>query len=353
VRRWSACTARGVWCVIAASGPLLTARRAHAQQVAKRLALVEEARTASGLHRLMWVRVFNDGTIAVDQAQDHSAVFFAPTGRRLKSIGGQGEGIGKFQVVQASGMTGDTLWIFDPYLQRVTFFPPRFQSIKTVRVPWVEVHPVRLYPDGSFVGQLHNKWVRVSASGLVVDSLASHARLRADPYVSLGSSIHFSQSPRGQWAAVVVTPIAAHQPDSVQLSVFSLEKRQAPIVQIRVPFVREVTPAETLARVLRSAKARTGSPEELNAVSAAAPPSFYPPVRHITIDDGRRVWIGLRETNRALKSAYVLIDSVGVPIGTVVFPKETYVMFARGRQVWCEQIDAGFATVIRYRIDVP
>jgi hypothetical protein len=53
------------------------------------------------------------------------------SGRALPNIGRKGKGPGEFETVQALGFLGDSLWVYDWFLQRVTYFWNSGQSVDT------------------------------------------------------------------------------------------------------------------------------------------------------------------------------------------------------------------------------
>ena len=61
-----------------------------------------------------------DGEIAVAQEQDSRVLFFDPTGMLIGSAGHRGSGPGEFRSLSEGGWLGDSLWIYDAHLGRVT-----------------------------------------------------------------------------------------------------------------------------------------------------------------------------------------------------------------------------------------
>jgi hypothetical protein len=65
-----------------------------------------------------------DGRVAVMQPEESSVWIFSPSGERLGELGREGAGPGEFRSVSMIGWRGDTLWVADGQLHRVTFFVP-------------------------------------------------------------------------------------------------------------------------------------------------------------------------------------------------------------------------------------
>jgi hypothetical protein len=53
------------------------------------------------------------------------------TGRTLPNVGRHGQGPGEFQFVGSFGFLGDSLWVFDPFMKRLTYFWNNGQAVDT------------------------------------------------------------------------------------------------------------------------------------------------------------------------------------------------------------------------------
>lgn len=88
-------------------------------------------------YALSWIpdlSVDASGSIYVAQPEDGGVRVFDAAGRYLRRIGHPGEGPGEFRSIGALGWVGDTLWITDPRLGRVTVVPPTSGSLRTFRL---------------------------------------------------------------------------------------------------------------------------------------------------------------------------------------------------------------------------
>jgi hypothetical protein len=63
-----------------------------------------------------------DGTLYVLESQDRHVRVFGPDGARLGTRGRPGEGPGEFTLPTAIGLVGDTLWVRDAGMQRISWF---------------------------------------------------------------------------------------------------------------------------------------------------------------------------------------------------------------------------------------
>ena len=73
---------------------------------------------------ITWLGVSPDGQIALIQWQDHTVRFFDAAGTPLGSVGREGEGPGEFRRPIRGGWFGDTLWVSDTQINRITLIGP-------------------------------------------------------------------------------------------------------------------------------------------------------------------------------------------------------------------------------------
>ena len=88
---------------------------------------VAELRTGNGpvLASANSVSSLADGRVVVGDASDRALKVFGADGQQAPLIGGPGVGPGRFAVLNASGMLGDSAFGWDPHANRVTVFDPR------------------------------------------------------------------------------------------------------------------------------------------------------------------------------------------------------------------------------------
>lgn len=94
------------------------------------------------------------GHLYLSQPLDHNIKVFDDQGRLIRVIGRRGQGPGEFERVQHIGFRGDTLFVTDPQLDRVTFIvgdevwtePWRSPALGPYLLPEV---PVGFFSDGS------------------------------------------------------------------------------------------------------------------------------------------------------------------------------------------------------------
>lgn len=94
------------------------------------LEYAEEVRIGSrddpdaGFSRIGDVEVAVDGTLYVLETRAREVRVFSPEGRRIRTVGGPGEGPGEFVRPRSMGLAGDTLWVLDGGKGRISWFAP-------------------------------------------------------------------------------------------------------------------------------------------------------------------------------------------------------------------------------------
>ena len=118
-----------------------------------RWALAQELRIGSPERRnydLTWVNaiaVGPAGEMYVGQPQDRTIRVYDTRGAYLRTLGRRGSGPGEFQSIDGLGWKGDSLWVSDLALQRITFFNRGGRVLGTVRAV-TPVLPGAGYPAG-------------------------------------------------------------------------------------------------------------------------------------------------------------------------------------------------------------
>lgn len=96
----------------------------------------------------------SDGRLVVADGGSSEVRYFAPDGTHLHSVGRRGEGPGEFALIQAVGPAGgDSVWVYDYGVQRVTILAPDGATARTMQVtpPLSAGAMVGRRSDGTFV----------------------------------------------------------------------------------------------------------------------------------------------------------------------------------------------------------
>ncbi|UCG86117.1 MAG: hypothetical protein JSW71_19775 [Gemmatimonadota bacterium] len=91
---------------------------------------------AHELYRVTGAVRLSDGTIAVLSSGSHELRLYDPAGRHLRSVGGEGEGPGKFQSpLGLYSLAGDTVVVWDARQRRVSFFDRAGEYVRSFTLP--------------------------------------------------------------------------------------------------------------------------------------------------------------------------------------------------------------------------
>lgn len=122
--------------------------------------------TTEELDRVAGALRLADGRIVVADGGSSEVRFFGPDGALRRRTGGAGDGPGEFRALESIGRgAGDSLWVYDFALQRLSFLDPTGAVARTapLRPSLPNLGAVGRLPDGSFVmGQF---WSAAGSAG--------------------------------------------------------------------------------------------------------------------------------------------------------------------------------------------
>ena len=97
------------------------------------LRLTPELRVSDdGLSRISTVQLGPSGTLLVGQPDDPAIAVLSATGKILRKLGRRGSGSGDIRSLDAFGVLGDTIWIADNTLHRMTSFDATGRVLRVV-----------------------------------------------------------------------------------------------------------------------------------------------------------------------------------------------------------------------------
>jgi len=125
----------------------------------------------SMLFRVFAGRILPDGGVVIGDNGTRELRFYAPDGTWLRSVGRRGKGPGEFQFVTAIYALGDSLFVFDGALGRMSVFTSagryaREFSILSGGLWW----PIGITDDGRLLAASGTPAPGVAHAGVVVDS---------------------------------------------------------------------------------------------------------------------------------------------------------------------------------------
>jgi hypothetical protein len=192
----------------------------EAQTQAERWTLVPELRIGSfgaanyDLSQIGGIAVDREGSIYVTQPADREVRVFDSDDRYVRRIGRDGAGPGEFRSVGGIGFKGDTLWVSDIQLSRLTLFSRDGELLDALTIagpmiPEISTRPTvpsRLAADGTILAQPFTsgdrlQWiplVRMDRGGNLIETFGA---LRNEPPFRLQGTLN------GQLRAYVTRPV--------------------------------------------------------------------------------------------------------------------------------------------------
>ena len=154
-----------------------------------RIGSLNDAATAFG--NIGAVRIGPQNRIYIAEPLQQQLRVFDSTGRPAGVIGRKGRGPGEFESITEMGFLGDTTYVLDALLRRISWFTATGEFIGSLQVT-LSPFPRALFPDGTgavFTGSTREqktRWVRVDRRGVVRDTLATYDRYLPPPASTLG-----------------------------------------------------------------------------------------------------------------------------------------------------------------------
>ena len=313
---------------------------------------------------------------------------FEADGRLTRSFGRSGQRSGEFVQLSSIGWLGDTLWVIDDALRRVTFFEPTGRLLTSARltVPGTTGEsspavPFALLANGSAaaimrpnptssvrLGRPRAAIVRASRRGMPIDTFATVdvdetaiqgrdriARPLPQPF---SDAALVAATPDGMGIIVVERP-AATAPGIAHYHVRRYAADGTVAFSTDHPYTAVPLPRPTVDSVLTELVARQArgfaGPRAADTVVRAAlnTPSFVPPVASVLVGRDGSIWLAHRalDARPALSPTYDVLDSTGRRVATLALPRPGRIVAADLTTVWvAEAGERDAITVVRYPV---
>lgn len=301
-------------------------------------------------------------------------------------IGRKGSGPGEFQIPTLAGTMGDTLWVGDVGLRRVSFFGPDRTFIRTVPYPsagaasvptmrWEMVLPLGFGRDGALLAEGMHAPQAPRPAGLTAAQWAGSAIVRLAPNGALQRVVAWlppfrcSENvpvPRGD--VIVRIPFCASTPRHVDQEGERIAMAVAGPGDVTHVVVLAATGDTLFAKALRlpvlpipaalrdSARSetaqRTGARgPEFDQVMARIP-STYPAISRILNGRDGSTWIEVPVAGA--EREWQRLDARGTVTGAVRLPQAATVWAAERTTLWATETDAdGLMRVVRFGVRAP
>jgi hypothetical protein len=360
-----------------------------------RATLVEDLRLDAERESFSVVRtlaVGPKGQIAVPLPQDGQVRVYDSLGARTGTFGREGQGPGEFVTIGSVGFVGDTLWVRDARIPRMTWFAPDGSLLRTsnqetlrlapvdsggapLEMPTVFFHPEVVHADGSMLGAgryWYTDRSRVSNEIVVAVSAAGDASRVFSPapyedprwYIEvegLGWPMPFAMAPRtsfspdGRLVADMFAQATSASGGTLTLAVMTA---QGDTVFVRgYPFAGEPVSGSArdsaLATLMPEGTPREGPADvgrRRQEIARERMPAVHPPASEFRVGLDGSIWIDLRPTSEG--NVTLVLDPRGVPIASVLVPGGVLIRQASRDHVWAIHRDAlGLTSVVRYRVE--
>jgi len=315
-----------------------------------------------------------DGGIYTIHAQESLIRVHAPDGTPVRAIGGPGEGPGEFGTPVAMGFRGDTLWVWDIRMRRVSYFgldgsflrdvpyQPRTPEDADAGIPL----PEGLLADGSFFGSrplwardiasgavTHEYFMRLRSDGTVIDTIARRPVGGGTMVLSKGGRENYTGRPFADSPLFAMSPARMEvlfvdrtiRADDFTILVTKLAVGGDTLWSRRYAYEPVLLDAAMVdsavlanaARVSRSGFMTVREAEAAIREQLDVPPHM-PAVGTARLGHDGSVWLALRELD-PLVSRWLVLRSDGDVLGEVSLPDRFRVITAQENEVWGRDLD--------------
>lgn len=297
---------------------------------------IPDARTREAVFGVLYnvVVVSPAGEIFVSRDTGVPVLRFSPHGAFQGTVGTAGRGPGEFQTALPIGLRSDSLWVYDPYQQRLSLFGPDGTFVRIVAGPEdlapfgsrFRVHG--LLEDGRVLGGFTYQSGRIGSRGMLpiiaihpdsrpeqsglpphdtITSVYSHD-VRTPMTFPNGMSVItgavpdqsslWALDPHGRQLVIVDQPPATGiSPDTIilrRISVSTLETttRRIPITPVMLRGEVKRAVIERIARALSSDMPDVSHPQVVRSARESIPlPDQLPPVTALLVGADGSVWL--------------------------------------------------------------
>jgi hypothetical protein len=318
------------------------------------------------------IRLTPKGAVLVAQATSRAILIFDRNGRLMGRAGQKGRGPGDFEMLGEIGSVGDSIWGVDVMSSQVSLFTSGGRVVRAWRVqpPGGSAfnEPIALFSDGTAVipvftrrsptvseyAVLRSRWDG-SKPDTVQHIVTRTTELRL---AGAGGPVFSTQpftedplsgcSPDGRLLALVDVAWADVGSDSVRVTVRRIDgqlvyRRTVPLAHERITSAMVDSTVDEKAHNLKARRVSSSAIREKLYV-----PKYLSPVSGVLVGTDGSVW--LKTSRRSSGFAWLIISPRGVPIATVILPRNASVL-TLDRGIWgIETDDDGVPTVVRWRV---
>lgn len=285
----------------------------------------------------------------------------------LQTVGREGEGPGEFDVRQVQILPGDTLFVYDPGLGRITLFAPdSLEFVATALPPNLEQGPVsRLWKLPA-----RGRFFALDRLPFFADESGIDDGQRLDVLLSLDESTH----PVGDTLASLVgsESLVVRQPGFVMVTrhPFGRATFVRSLAGDRLVYANSETfdvtvldfEGTTIHAFSHPTTAIPVTSEELQAeveemsepvadVLRSGAPYTWPALAGLVTDDRDRIWVGIRGSGGASQWEWAAFTADGTHVGSILLPAEHLLQVVRdGRLFVVSHDELDVPSIQAYRL---
>jgi hypothetical protein len=341
-----------------------------------------------GFSNIGSVALAGDGSLVVLERTERQVRIYDPgSGDLVRAWGRGGSGPGEFQAPSWMGARGDTVWVGDMGLGRLTVFSTAGELLQTVPAQGVEVPvegiSIRVVPDaplgdGRFGSRLrllslvgatwrdqHVPAYIFDASGIVVDTMGTHFFPGGGPtqVIVQNVGVRLPASPQTHPLiievgddTIVVDRTPAADPTYSEFAVARSRADGTPVYRTRIGYQPRRIIADSIIEEVVRRNAMLGLDRRVIA-AAVAPvlPSldFHPPVSRSTLGSDGSLWLQ-REEVSGDSTDWIVIDEQGRARGNVRLSRDTRLASVTATSAWLVRRDeVNVPWLVRVRLGSP
>jgi hypothetical protein len=313
------------------------------------------------------------GGVLVTQPQEQLVRRFDAHGRIMRALGVRGDGPGEFRSIDGVGMRGDSIWIADSRLRRMTYFAHDGTVLATVSWPGASRAPAN--PAGTGYASFEYSrngamdldpdapWpvIRYSRAGAVLDTVAvvhAYAKgIRTEGGTVLRSPLNDGAmsrfSPGGERLVIVDRRVPEAGPRGRFTVTWVSTARGDTLRRSAYEYTAKPIPADYMDQLIARA---AGGPmrQYVNSIAAALREQrFLPPISRMQVTDDSTVWLARETAGQDMVRWYRFAVDAGAT-GFVLLPVRSEILAADASRLWVlEHDEFDVPYLVRYRMRSP
>lgn len=363
--RLAACSRAALFIVIATKC-FFAPRTALAQGTLRVVSTVGALERNASLGEIGFVRLLSGGRIMLSQPREGTVLIYSAKGKLEAKLGRRGEGPGEFRSPTSGGEIGDSLWVFDAQLHRVSYFSRVGRPTRDAKVPMLIGPAQSAGMDGS--GRLL-VWTAFPLPGsapqrglirlggllvrptplLIIPDDPCLARQARGPAFSIPycSRPYWEFSSDGK-LSVLLDPVTSRYQATGKVRLVEVWLRGDTLRTLTLDLPRQPLENKAFDSVLAKIAPRVGITPDA-ASKLVTKPDFLPPANWLLSDPSGAVWLGQAHPNGRIR--WTSVSTEGKVVGYLETSLETRILAANGKELLvAESSPDGEERIVWWRI---